>query len=91
MGPFYMPISKRGRGGRGSDGPASMSSRKSTSSSGSRPATYAEIGANGALALLAVDCKLLDRQLDAQAKAFEEEGGFTERLYRVRSQRRRQT
>jgi four helix bundle suffix protein len=78
-----------GQSGRGGDGPVSMSSMKSTSSSGSKPCTYAEIAANGALALLAVDCKLLDRQLDAQAKAFEDEGGFTERLYRVRSQRRR--
>jgi four helix bundle suffix protein len=32
---------------------------------------------------------LLDRQLAAQAAAFEKEGGFTERLYRVRSQTRR--
>ncbi|MFC1453188.1 four helix bundle suffix domain-containing protein [Verrucomicrobiota bacterium] len=31
---------------------------------------------------------LLDRQMKAQAKAFEEEGGFAERLYRVRSQGR---
>ncbi|MCX5643736.1 MAG: hypothetical protein NTZ17_03480 [Phycisphaerae bacterium] len=29
------------------------------------------------------------RQLASQAKAFEDEGGFTERLYRVRRQRRR--
>ncbi|MFI5176241.1 MAG: four helix bundle suffix domain-containing protein [Terriglobia bacterium] len=38
--------------------------------------------------LLAVACSLLDRQLAAQAKAFAAEGGFTERLYRLRSQRR---
>ncbi len=30
-----------------------------------------------------------DRQLAAQAEAFEKEGGFTERLYRVRQNRRR--
>jgi len=36
----------------------------------------------------AVACSLLSRQLAAQEKAFVEEGGFTERLYRVRSQRR---
>ncbi|MBM4045227.1 MAG: hypothetical protein FJ279_08945 [Planctomycetes bacterium] len=29
----------------------------------------------------------LDRQLRAQAADFEKEGGFTERLYRVRRQR----
>ena len=31
---------------------------------------------------------LLDRQLAAQARAFETEGGFTERLYRTRKKRR---
>jgi four helix bundle suffix protein len=46
--------------------------------------------ANAALSLLNLACYLLDRQLAAQAEAFEKEGGFTERLYRVRSQRRNQ-
>jgi len=32
---------------------------------------------------------LLDRQLASQARAFEAEGGFTERLYRTRQERRR--
>jgi four helix bundle suffix protein len=45
--------------------------------------------ANAALSLLNLCCYALDRQLAAQAQAFETEGGFTERLYRVRSQRRR--
>lgn len=53
-----------------------------------KTATYPEIAANGALALLAVACSLLDRQVAALAKAFETQGGFTERLYRVRSQNR---
>jgi four helix bundle suffix protein len=44
--------------------------------------------ANAALSLLNLGCYFLDRQLAAQAKAFEEEGGFTERLYRVRRQRK---
>jgi four helix bundle suffix protein len=48
----------------------------------------AELAANGALSLLNVCCYLLDRQLAAQASAFEREGGFTERLYRVRLGRR---
>ena len=47
-----------------------------------------ELAANGALSLLNVCCYLLDRQLAAQASAFEREGGFTERLYRVRSEKR---
>jgi len=45
--------------------------------------------ANAALSLLNLCCHLLDRQLAAQAQAFETEGGFTERLYRIRSQKRR--
>ncbi|RKY05264.1 MAG: four helix bundle protein [Planctomycetota bacterium] len=45
--------------------------------------------ANAALSLLNLACYLLDRQLTAQAEAFENEGGFTERLYRVRTQNRR--
>jgi four helix bundle suffix protein len=40
------------------------------------------------LVLLAVACGLLDRQLSSQAKAFESNGGFTERLYRVRAEKR---
>ena len=49
---------------------------------------YPELAANAALVLLAVACSLLDRQLAALAKSFETEGGFTERLYRVRSEKR---
>lgn len=49
---------------------------------------FPELAANAALVLLAVACSLLDRQLAAQAKAFETDGGFTERLYRVRSEKR---
>jgi four helix bundle suffix protein len=45
--------------------------------------------ANAALSLLNLCCYLLDRQLAAQARAFETEGGFTERLYRVRSAKRK--
>ncbi|MEE4358505.1 MAG: four helix bundle suffix domain-containing protein [Desulfococcaceae bacterium] len=60
----------------------------STQSAVSTKTTYREIAANAALALIAVASALLDRQIAAQAKAFEEEGGFTERLYRVRRQTR---
>ncbi len=59
---------------------------KSTASTRS---TYPEIAANAALVLIAVACSLLDRQIEAQAEAFENEGGFTERLYRRRSSARR--
>ena len=43
------------------------------------------LAANAALSLLNLACHLLDRQLAAQAQDFTERGGFTERLYRVRS------
>ena len=52
--------------------------------------TYAEIAANAALVLIAVACSLLDRQLASLGKRFLENGGFTERMYRMRGQRRRQ-
>lgn len=55
----------------------------------SMPSTYPELAANAALVLIGVACALLDRQLEAQAAAFSEHGGFTERLYRIRSERRR--
>lgn len=48
----------------------------------------AELVANAALSLLNLACYLLDKQIAAQGEAFVEEGGFTERLYRVRSARR---
>ena len=62
----------------------------STPSTKSTPSAYSEIAANAALVLIAVACSLLDRQIAAQSVAFEQEGGFTERLYRVRTARRRQ-
>jgi four helix bundle suffix protein len=53
-----------------------------------RSVAASELVANGALSLLNVCCYLLDRQLAAQASAFECEGGFTERLHRVRTAKR---
>ena len=75
-------------GQNGRDGPAeeknaSMPSMKSMES------IYAALAANAALVLLGVACSLLSRQVAAQAQAFEEQGGFTERLYRIRNDRRR--
>ncbi|MCX7003561.1 MAG: four helix bundle suffix domain-containing protein [bacterium] len=83
-------VHQRGQSGRdgqsGQHGPAEHT--PSTLSTPSTPSTYPEIAANAALVLLAVACSLLDRQLAAQATAFENGGGFTERLYRVRSEKR---
>jgi four helix bundle suffix protein len=68
------------------DGPmASVAVRESPCKS----VSPAQLVANAALSLLNVACHLLDRQLAAQAEAFEREGGFTERLYRVRKARRK--
>ncbi len=50
--------------------------------------TFPELAANAALVLIGVACALLDRQIEAQATAFTDEGGFTERLYRIRTRRR---
>jgi four helix bundle suffix protein len=75
-----------GRGGqRGPSGEKGLSMGIAKS----KQPTFPEISANAALVLLTVACSLLDRQLAAQAKAFETEGGFTERLYRVRSENRK--
>lgn len=49
---------------------------------------YAEVAANAAHVLVGVACALLDRQIERLAADFEREGGFTERLYRVRSGKR---
>lgn len=48
-----------------------------------------QIAANGILVLLSVSCTLLDRQIKAQADQFQREGGFTEKLYRLRVQTRK--
>lgn len=79
--------------GRGQCKPSTRSTR-STKAAKPAPSTatlYPEYSANAALVLIAVACALLDRQVASLAKSFEEEGGFTERLYRVRTARRRNT
>jgi four helix bundle suffix protein len=69
--------------GRAETGKLSAQVRESPCRPGS-----AELVANAALSLLNLGCHLLDKQIAAQENAFVEECGFTERLYRVRSQRR---
>jgi four helix bundle suffix protein len=75
---------KHGRNGLHGHGKWSDSSLGSSHS-----ISYAEIASNGALALIAAACSLLDRQLASLAAAFEKDGGFTERLYRTRQRTRR--
>jgi four helix bundle suffix protein len=76
-----------GQSGRSGQKPGELSTRSIPSTESI--ASYPEIAANGALVLIAVAGSLLDRQIAALEKAFVDEGGFTERLYRVRSAARR--
>lgn len=68
---------------KGRDGQDGLSTSSTTSIS------YPEIAANAVLILITVACSLLDRQVAAQAAAFEKEGGFTERLYKTRQAARK--
>ena len=89
-------VSKRSGqdGHNGLNGQAAQSPQMSTkpaASTGSNQSTrvFPEISANACLVLIAVACSLLDRQVERLALDFEKEGGFTERLYRVRSEKRK--
>ncbi len=62
---------------------------RSGASSQSTQSTLQEIAANAVLTLINVATALLYRQLIAQAEAFKKEGGFTEHLYKIRSQYRK--
>lgn len=87
---WVMEAAKR-NGHRGQSGQGGQSSEPSTGSTVSTKSTrtFPELSANAALVLLAVACALLDRQVASLAADFESEGGFTERLYRVRTANRR--
>jgi four helix bundle suffix protein len=78
-----------GRAGTGMDKAKKGGLSVSVSESRRQSVPDSVLVANGALSLLNLCCYLLDRQLSAQAASFEKIGGFTERLYRVRSQSRR--
>lgn len=64
---------------------ASTASIKSTLSTDS----LSEIAANAALVLISVACSLLDRQVAKLAADFEKDGGFTERMHRIRTSKRK--
>lgn len=90
---WVVEAAKRGghcgqNGQRGQNAETKPLSTESTTSTLSTR-IYPEFSANAALVLLAVACSLLDRQVERLAKDFESEGGFTERLYRVRTAKRR--
>ncbi len=77
----------------GPGGPSGRGGQVNSAATLSPPSTlstrvYPELSANAALVLLVVACSLLDRQVARLAANFEKEGGFTERLYRVRKRKR---
>jgi len=77
-----------GHGGLGGQGEFAGSESTASTKSTLTTKIYPEIASNAALTLLAVACALLDRQVARLAEEFETKGGFTERLYRVRKQKR---
>ncbi len=79
-------IGRDGRDGQKEPAGRSISSIQSISSI---PEGYAGLSANAVLVLIGVATALLDRQIAAQAAAFENEGGFSERLYGTRQRKRR--
>lgn len=68
---------------------ASLENAETPCADGIRPCPPECLVANGALSLLNLACWFLGRQVDQLATAFEDEGGFTERLYQVRTAKRR--
>jgi len=60
-----------------------------TDTDGYHRLSSAALAANAALSLINLCTYLLDKQIQAQAKAFENQGGFTERMYRIRQQNRK--
>jgi four helix bundle suffix protein len=82
-------VRKSGQSGHSGHGGQAPHSSTETTPSTLSTKTYPEFSANAVLVLLAVACALLDRQVEHLAQEFENEGGFSERLYRVRSEKRR--
>lgn len=83
---WIQEIYERGNGPGGTDGEPLG---ESMSSILFKKRTYSEMAANLALALIGVTRALLDRQIAAQARAFEAAGGSTERLHQMYQSRTR--
>lgn len=62
---------------------------KSVSGSPCKTLSSSCLAANAALSLLNLACYFLNRQVARLAQDFEQEGGFTERMYKIRSVRRK--
>jgi len=66
-----------------------LSDRSDKSDPSDKEAVKAEVACNTMITLIQQETYLLARQIARLAADFEEEGGFTERLYRVRSEARK--
>ncbi len=82
------PDGPDGPDGQSCGTPQSIPSMSSISSMPSIQSIQASVAANALLVLIGVTLTLLRRQIDAQARSFESEGGITERMHRVRRNRR---
>lgn len=80
----YGPYGHHGQNGQKTSTEPCISSMKSI-----RSILFPQTSANAALVLTGVASALLNRQVATLAEAFEKEGGFTERLYRVRTANRK--
>lgn len=80
----YGPYGHHGQKGQKTSTEPCISSMKSI-----RSILFPQTSANAALVLTGVASALLNRQVATLAEAFEKEGGFTERLYRVRTANRK--
>ena len=67
----------------------SVSESPCQSVASSTPLSSAALVANAALSLLNLSCYFLDRQIERLANDFEQNGGFTERLYKTRIQKKK--
>jgi four helix bundle suffix protein len=67
---------------------AKRTAQNTVSNPSTMSSVYAMISANAALVLITVATSLLNRQITRLAEDFENEGGFSERLYRLRTNKR---
>ncbi len=81
---WIVEVSRRSRPS-GQSSPQTVSTKSILSTE-----VYPELSANAALTLISVSCYLLDQQVKKLANEFKMNGGFKERMYKVRSEERDQ-
>ncbi|MCF7790540.1 MAG: four helix bundle suffix domain-containing protein [Victivallales bacterium] len=81
-------VHDRQLGHDGHNGHSNSPNKLSNRSRLSKRMTFQGIAANSALVYIHVACSLLSKQIERLAKDFEDNGGFTERLYKIRQSKR---